>query len=574
MKLMWTYLKKYRHLCILDIILAFGFIITELGLPFIFSKMIDQAILPNEISKIYYYAFFMVMIIIIGISMSMGLSYVGARIMSNVITDLRRDLFQSVQHYSHETYEKIGNASLLTRMTNDPVQVVNFLNMVLRMGVTTPIMFVSSLMMIYQASRSLILVVFISLPLLALGIWLIAHFSGPLSLKQQQALDQMNGQMQEQLFGIRVIRAFNAQQKERAQFEECNETLAHNTVSLNLLMAISNPAFYLLFTLVLCAILWFGAKQLNTGAMEVGSYVAITEYVFHVLYSTMLFASVFMMYPRAKVSSDRIAEVLNQKQTLKDGNHELTDDINEITFDNVSFAYPNDKKDTLHQLSFTAKKGEVIAFVGSIGSGKSSVLKLIARLYHPSNGRILVNGQDINFWRLSSLRQHLGYIPQKAILFNGTIRSNLYVGKQTASDDELWQALQIAQAMDFVKDKPQQLDEPIVEGGSNFSGGQRQRLAIARALVRQPDVLLFDDSFSALDFKTDATLRKALQPHLKDKITFIVAQRLSTIQQADHIIVLDQGEIAASGKHDDLLKTSSIYRDILLSQQEEADFDE
>ena len=574
MKLMWSYLKKYKGLCFLNIILVFGFVLIELGLPFVFSQMIDQAILKNQVHQVYYYGIMMVAVIVIGISMSMGLSYVSAKIMSGVITDMRRDLFNKVQHYSHETYEKIGNASLLTRMTNDPVQVVNFLNMLLRMGVTTPIMFFSSLLMIYQASHSLVLVILISLPLLLLGIWLIAHFSGPLSLKQQQVLDQMNGQMQEQLFGVRVIRAFNAQKEESEKFTACNNHLAKQTTTLNLLMALSNPSFYLLFSLVLCAILWFGAKQLNTGTMEVGNYVAITEYVFHVLYSTMLFASVFMMYPRARVSSLRIKEVLSQKETLHGGENMMTEPVKTLEFSDVSFTYPGDDKETLKHLSFTVNKGETVAFVGSIGSGKSSVLKLIARLYDPTAGTITINGQDIKAYQLDSLRHHLGYVPQKAILFNGTIRSNLLDGKSDASEKELWQALALAQAKSFVLEKENQLDETIVEGGSNFSGGQRQRLSIARALVRRPDVLLFDDSFSALDFKTDAKLRQALQPILKETMTFIVAQRLSTVTDADKIIVLEKGEMVACGQHEELLATSQLYREIAESQLKEADFDE
>lgn len=574
MKLIFKYLKAYRLLFVLDIFCALGFLLTELGLPYIFSLMVDHAILTHHQQRMIQYLLLMLLVIIVGISLSLILSVICSKITTGIITKIRDDLFEKIQNYSHEEYELFGNASLLTRMTNDPIQILNFLNVILRMGITAPLMFIGSMSMIYVISHSLAIVVLCGLPFLILGVVIMSRWSEPLSARQQKALDSINAQMQENLLGMRVIRAFNRQSFEQERFDLKNKTLTKRTKALNLLMAISNPAFNIVFLMVLSLVLWIGTKQISMGMIPVGSFVAITEYIFHALYSTMLFATVFMMYPRAKVSANRILEVLNTVTPLEEGTLELKDELTTITFKDVSFRYPGENKNTLKHLSFEAKTGEMIAFVGSIGSGKSSVLKLIARLYDIERGQILINHQDIRKYTLNSLRQHLGYIPQKAFLFNGTIRDNLKYGKEDATDSELWEALTLSQAKDFVQEKTEQLSEVVVENGSNFSGGQKQRLAIARAIVRKPDVYLFDDSFSALDFKTDAILRKDLAPILSKAITFIVAQRVSTVMAADQIIVLDHGEIVAKGCHETLMEQSDIYREIVASQLEGEDNDE
>lgn len=568
MKLMLHYLKKYKGLCVLDVICIFGFIMTELGLPHLFAEMVDRAVLPHHLMGVWHYGVMMVLLVIVGVALSMGLAYVCAKITTSIVTQIRQDLFEKIQHYSHEEYEMFGNASLLTRLTNDPIQIMNFLNTILRMGLTAPMMLVASLFMIYGASHSLSLVVLCALPVLILGVILIGKLSEPLSEKQQRALDNINQQMQESLFGMRVIRAFNRQEYEAERFKHRNQQFTKNTKSLYLLMALSNPAFNFVFSIVLAIVLWFGAKQVSVGSMEVGNFVAITEYIFHALYSTMLFATVFMMYPRANVSAKRIEAVLEVKTTMDATGQETVPQIETITFHDVSFSYPGEEKNTLHNVSFTAKKGETIAFIGSIGSGKSSILKLCARLFDPTSGEILINQTPLQNLNLHQYREHLGYIPQKAFLFNGTIRSNLQYGKKEASDEALWDALKVAQSYDFVNEKEGKLDEEVVENGSNFSGGQKQRLAIARAIVRKPDVYLFDDSFSALDFKTDAALRQALAPSLKEAITFIVAQRVSTIMNADHIVVLEHGRIVGAGTHQQLMKDSVIYQEIVASQLE------
>lgn len=575
MKLMLHYLKKHLGLCILDVIGVFGLIITELGLPTLMAHLIDNGILAKNTTAIWQIGAIMVGITIVGVALSMMLAVVCAKITTKIVREIRDDLYSKIQTYSHAEYEQLGVSSLITRLTNDAYQIMMFLNTILRMGLTAPLMFICSMIIIYHTSATLSKYVFIALPFLILGVVIISKLSRPLSEKQQSNLDNINQSMRENLSGIRVIRAFRREKFEEEQFDKANENYRDSSQKLFLLMAFSNPAFNLLFDILIMFILWTGAKLINVGSLPVGNYVAIIDYIFHALYSTMLFATIFMMYPRANVSARRIMEAMNLKSQLKDeGKHQPTkEDMTSLTVDQVTFSYPGDDQPILKNVSFQAKVGETVAFIGSTGSGKSSLMQLLPRLYDVDQGSISYGDYKIQDYPLHALRQMMGYIPQKAILFEGTIADNLRYGKPDATDEELWEALRIAQADTFVKEKEKGLAEPVSEGGSNFSGGQRQRLAIARALVRKPSIYLFDDSFSALDYKTDATLRKALKPEVKDAMVFIVAQRVSTIMDADKIVVLDKGEVVGIGTHHELLQHNEIYRAIAKSQLKEEELE-
>jgi len=436
----------------------------------------------------------------------------------------------------------------------------------------TPLMFIASGVMIVRTARDLAGVVFLAVPVLLLGVAVIGYFSEPMSTRQQKNLDWVNLTLREMLSGIRVIRAFVREKFFGDHFEDANRAYTKSSISLYTLMALAQPGFSFIFNIVFVIILWLGALQINAGQMEIGALIAFIEYIFHVLFSFMLFASVFMMYPRAAVSAKRIDALLQAKNTVTENPNGITTTTThgELAFDQVTFAYPgHSESPILRDVSFTAHAGQTVAFVGSTGSGKSTLIQLIPRFFDVNEGKILVDGHPVYDYNLKALRAKIGYIPQKAVLFSGSIRENLQYGDKTASDESLWEALRIAEAADFVRELPEQLDTVLSEGGSNLSGGQKQRLAIARALVREPEIYIFDDSFSALDYATDARLRQNLAATTSDKLVLIVAQRVGTIMHADTIVVLDEGHVVASGTHKELLKTSPIYAAIAASQLSE-----
>lgn len=573
MKLMLHYLKKHIGLCVLDVIGVLGFVLTELGLPTLMAHLIDNGILKQNKTTIWQIGILMIIVTLVGVGLSMMLSVVCAKITTRIVREIRDDLYAQIQTYSHAEYEQIGVSSLITRLTNDAYQIMMFLNTVLRMGVTAPLMFIASMLIIYQTSPTLSKYVFITLPFLIAGVLLISFLSKPISERQQGNLDQINCSLRENLSGIRVIRAFRRESFEEERFEKTNADYRNSSQKLFLLMATSNPAFNLLFGFLLAFILWVGARLINAGTLPIGNYAAIIEYIFHALYSTMLFATIFMMYPRANVSANRIMEAMKLESQLANDGKIQPDQLDSLTMDQVSFTYPGDDKPVLENVSLTAHVGETVAFIGSTGSGKSSLMQLLPRLYDASSGSISYGNHPIQDYDLDALRKQMGYIPQKATLFEGTIADNLRYGKPDATEEEMWEALRIAQAEDFVREKEKGLLEPVSEGGSNFSGGQKQRLAIARALIRKPQIYLFDDSFSALDYQTDAALRKALKPEVQQAMVFIVAQRVSTIMDADCIVVLDKGSVVGMGTHQDLLQHNAIYREIAESQLKEEELE-
>ncbi|EMF0520685.1 multidrug efflux ABC transporter subunit EfrA [Enterococcus hirae] len=569
MKLMWHYTMRYKKYLLLNFICVFGFILIELGLPTILARMIDVGIRNNDFGYVKQQGILMVVITVVGIIMNILLGYFGSRITTNIVADIRDDLFKKIQSYSHQEYETLGVASLITRTTNDAYQIMLFLQNILRIGFMTPMMFVVSLYMVMRTSVSLSYYVIGALPFLLLSVVAIAKFSEPLSKKQQKNLDKINSILRENLSGLRVIRAFVNEKFEEKRFAKVNDNYTKSSKSLFRLMAVAQPGFYFLFNIVMVLIIWSGAVQIDAGSLQVGDLIAFIEYIFHALFSFMLFASVFMMYPRAAVSAGRIQEALDASPSIKEDPNGVSETKTKgyIEFKNVTFAYPGHSQEpVIRNVSFTASPGETVAFIGSTGSGKSTLIQLIPRFYDVSDGEILIDGVDVRDYRLSKLRDKIGFIPQKALLFTGTIADNLRYGKEDATQEEMERAAEIAQATDFISKKTDGYDELLSEGGANFSGGQKQRLVIARAIIRRPEIYIFDDSFSALDYQTDAKLRARLKKETTESTVLIVAQRVGTIMHADKIIVLNEGEVVGIGTHRELLENCPIYYDIAASQ--------
>lgn len=569
MKLMLRYTLRYKKLLLFDFISVFGFILIELGLPTILAMMIDKGIGNNDFNYVQKMGILMIAITVVGIVMSISLRYFSSQITSRMVAAIRDDLFEKIQSFSHSEYEQIGVPSLITRTTNDAYQIMLFMQNILTTGFMTPMMFGMSLYLIIRTSPGLGIYVLLALPILLLAVILIAKYSEPLSTKQQKNLDNINGILRENLSGLRVIRAFVNEKFEETRFRLVNDAYTNSSKSLFHLMAVAQPGFFFLFNIVMVLIIWNGTVQISDGTLAVGTLIAFIEYIFHALFSFMLFATVFMMYPRANVSAERIQEVFDMEPIIKD-NPEKTAEPTErgsLEFRNVTFAYPgHSESPVIRNVSFTAKAGETVAFIGSTGSGKSTLIQLIPRFYDVTEGQVLVNGQDVRDYQLKDLREKIGYIPQKAQLFTGTIEDNLRYGKKNATQAEMEQAAEIAQAAEFISQKPKGYQEELAEGGSNFSGGQKQRLAIARAVIRRPEIYIFDDSFSALDYQTDAKLRARLKKETTESVVLIVAQRVGTIMHADKIVVLNEGDVVGIGTHRELLEKCPIYYDIAASQ--------
>lgn len=572
MKLMWHYTMRNKKLLVFNFICVFGFILIELGLPTLLARMIDKGIAAGDRDYIWKMGAAMIAITIVGITMNILLGYFTSRITTNIVADIRDDLFEKVQGYSHTEYEKIGVSSLITRVTNDAYQIMLFMQSILRTGLMTPMMFVVSLYMVMRTSTQLGLYVLGALPILLMAVIAIAKISEPLSTKQQAYLDKINGILRENLSGLRVIRAFVNEKFEEKRFGKVNQAYASSSRSLFRLMATAQPGFFFLFNIVMILIIWTGSIQIDQGQLQVGDLIAFIEYIFHALFSFMLFATVFTMYPRAAVSARRIQEALDATSEIKEPEQPVTETKTKgfLEFKNVTFAYPGHAQSpVIRNVSFTASPGETVAFIGSTGSGKSTLIQLIPRFYDVSEGQVLVDGVDVRDYSLTTLRNKIGFIPQKALLFTGTIAENLRYGKEDATQAELERAAEIAQAADFISRTPDGFDAHLAEGGTNFSGGQKQRLAIARAVIRQPEIYIFDDSFSALDYQTDAKLRARLKKETTESTVLIVAQRVGTIMNADKIVVLNEGDVVGIGTHKELLQTCPVYYDIAASQLSE-----
>ena len=573
----WSYLKRYPKWLVLDFLGAIFFVIVNLGLPTILARMIDQGINQGDQDKLYFWAVIMLVIIVLGTFGRVVLAYAASKLTTNMVKDMRDDVYTKLQEYSHHEYEQIGVSSLVTRITSDAFVLMQFAEQTLKLGVITPMMMLSSILMIFLTSPSLAWIVAFSVPFLAVVVLYVAVKTRPLSEKQQKTLDKINQYVRENLMGLRVIRAFAREDFQEKRFEEKNAIYADNSNCLFKLTGLTEPLFVQIIIAMIVAIVWFALDPLKQGSLQIGDLVAFIEYSFHALLSFLFLSNLFTMYPRTAVSSERLKEIMDMPISIdpnEDGIQE-TETHGYLEFDNVTFAYPGETESpVLHNISFTAKPGETIAFIGSTGSGKSTLVQLIPRFYDVTLGKIKVDGVDVRDYRLKSLRQKIGFIPQKALLFTGTIADNLRYGKEDASHEDLHQAADVAQAKDFIESREEGFATHLAEGGSNLSGGQKQRLSIARAVIKGPDIYIFDDSFSALDYRTDAILRRRLKEVTQDATVLIVAQRVGTIMDADQIIVLDKGEIVGRGRHEELMETNDIYREIAESQLKNASLTE
>lgn len=570
MRLILHYLKNYKLLLLLNILSVFGFALVELGIPTIISDMIDQGVTRQDQAYLMQMGLRIAVISVAGVCGTILLGYCCARISTSMTRDIRRDVFAKVQTLSHSEMNQIGVASLITRTNNDAFQILMFMNVILRTALLTPVMIAVSFALTISTSLRLSLIILSTVPIIIFGVALVGKISKPISERQQSSLDSINRIFRENLTGIRVIRAFNNDSYETERFDKENVNFMTQSKRLFKLMTSTEPVFFFLMNLAAIAIYLVASYMIDTNTLQIGKLVAFMEYLFHAMFSVMLFCLVFMMYPRASVSANRILHVLNMESGIQNqprGTGEAKE--GSIEFDHVTFVYPDGEEAVLRDISFTVKEGQTVAFIGSTGSGKSTLIQLIPRFYDVCEGRILVNGVDVRDWDVNNLRDQIGFVAQKANLFSGTIEENIRFGKADASMDEVIHAAKVAQAYDFIMEKPDGFQERIVEGATNVSGGQKQRLSIARALVRRPKIYIYDDSFSALDFKTDAALRSALKEEIDREMVLIVAQRVSTIMDADQIIVLNEGKIAGCGTHKELLKSCKVYYEIAASQLSE-----
>ena len=520
-------------------------------------------------SYIFKEGLIMLGIALIGSLCAIGAAYLAARTATGAARNMRKDVFEKVESFSSAEFSHFSTASLITRTTNDIQQVQNVLTMILRIVLFAPMMGLTSLFKVMRYPQ-LAGILGWSVAFIIVMMIIVFVVAMPKFRISQKLVDNLNLVTREQLEGMPVIRAFNNEEMEEERFDRANTDITKLNIFLNRLMAIVSPIMTLMMSGVTIAIIWIGASAIDLGSMQIGDMMAFIQYTTHVLISFMIVAMIFIMLPRSSVSANRIFEVLETKVSIKDPKHpvSLPEGNPIITFDHVSFAYPNAQQNVLEDITFTASAGETVAIIGSTGSGKSTLINLLPRFFDVTQGSIRFNGVDIRDVSQQQLRERIGYIPQKGVLFSGTIESNLRYGDENASEEAIENALVVSQAKEFVSAMEEGIQSPIAQGGTNVSGGQKQRLSIARALVRKADVYIFDDTFSALDYKTDAMLRKALHEMIEktNAVVFIVAQRISTIRNADQIIVLDEGKIAGIGSHQQLMATCSVYQEIARSQ--------
>ena len=563
-------LAPYRGYIAIVLVLALAQSIGFLLLPRLMSDIVDKGIVKGDQRAIVRIGGLMLLMSIAGTFCAILGSYYASKVATGFGRILRGAIFARVEHFSIHQFESFGSASLVTRTTNDTTQVQQMLTMMLTMVITAPMMATGSVILALSQDAQLAWVLIAVMPVMALVFGVILRGAVPLSQAMQVKIDRLNLIIGEGLSGIRVIRAFDRGARQRERFDRANLDLTNTSIALNRLMAFLMPALIVMLNLTSLAIIWVGSHRIDAGVMQVGAMIASMQYAMQIMFAVFMVTAMFVMLPRAAASAARINEVLDVVPEIVDpaGRAELPHAARRghVEFENVTFQYPGAEEPALSGVSFTAHPGEMTAIIGGTGSGKSTLAGLIPRFYDVNHGRVLVDGVDVREMTQADLRSRIGFIPQKAVLFTGTVAANIRYGRENASDEEIQHAAAVAQAIEFVDAMPEKFAAPISQGGINLSGGQKQRLSIARAIVRKPDVYVFDDSFSALDFATDAKLRAALRDETGNATVFVVAQRISTVINADRIIVLDNGRVAGVGTHAELLENNEIYREIVASQ--------
>ncbi|HOP95413.1 MAG TPA: ABC transporter ATP-binding protein [Dictyoglomaceae bacterium] len=567
--LLIKFLRPYWKQLILTILLLSVQAISNLYLPNLNADIINNGVAKSDIPYIIHTGSYMLFVTLLLACCAVASSYLGSKISMSFGRDLRRAIFYKVESFSQADLDKFGVPSLITRNTNDVHQLQMLVLMGLNLMVMAPIMCIGGSIMALRQDVVLSYSIVIIVPIMAAVVGVILVKAIPLFRSIQVKIDRVNQIMREKLMGVRVIRAFVKNDYEARRFDEANRDLTTTTLRVNRIVAVAIPLLMIIMNVATISIIWVGGHRIDSGAMPIGNLTAFLTYVMEIMISVMIAMGMFIMVPRAEASAERILQVLNTEPSIEDKSRVVAvrNVKGTVEFCDVEFCYPGAEEPVLKDISFVARPGKTTAIIGSTGCGKSTLVNLIPRFYDVTGGSIKIDGVDIRDISLRDLRDMIGWVPQKAFLFSGTIADNLRYGNENATDEELWHALEIAQAKDFVMALPDQLYAPVEQGGVNFSGGQRQRLAIARALVKKPLIYIFDDSFSALDFKTDSKLRAALKKETANSTVIIVAQRVSTIMDAEQIITLnDNGTIAGIGTHKELMKTCEVYSDIVYSQ--------
>ncbi len=574
MKKTFSYLSSYKKVIVVIFLLVFIQALSQLFLPTLMGDIVDNGVVAGNIPYIWKIGFVMLLVTLAGVLVTVLSSYYTARVATGFSRDLREAIFTHVSKFTLNEFDKVGTASLITRTTNDVNQIQQATIMILRMVLLAPFMLIGGLIMALSKDAKLSMTILIVLPFIVGTILLILKKAMPLFKAVQKRLDQLNKVFRENLTGMNVIRAFTREPSERERLNKANFGLMDVSVRVNQIMALASPTMMLFMNLTIVFIIWFGGFRIEAGNMQIGDLMAFIQYVMLIMSALIMASMIFVIIPRATVSANRIREVLElERAKIPEGNSTLDANQSEVKFEEVEFYYQGSEEAALTNISFTSKKGETTAIIGGTGSSKTTLVNLIPRFYEATSGEIYINGVNIKKTQIEELRNKIGLVPQKAMIFSGTVFENISYGKPNATLEEVKHAAQIAQASGFIDLLEGGYDTELEQGGANLSGGQRQRLSIARAIVRRPDIYIFDDSFSALDFRTDANLRKALEGETKESTIIIVGQRVSSIRFADQILVLDKGKIVGKGTHDELMKVNEIYQEIVKSQFDEGELE-
>lgn len=567
------YLRPFRFVAVFGAFCKWLEAVFELIVPLVMAKIIDVGIANGDIPYIWKMGGVMVLLGVAGLGFSLVCQYLASRASQGVGTNLRRDLYAHINGLSHKELDALGTSSLITRMTNDINQLQVAVAMLIRLVVRAPFLAVGAMVMAMLIDLKLSVIFLITTPLVALVLYLIMSKSIPYFRVMQKKLDRVGQITQENLEGARVIRAFRSEKREQQRFDEASEDLARTAIRVGKLSALLNPLTFVLMNAAIAAIVWFGGQRVNMGTLEQGQIIAFVNYMTQVLLAVVVVANLVVIFTKASASATRVNEIFDTQSSIADGDKSAPEPkpgSPRVEFDDVSFSYMDDGKYALEHLTFSIGQGQHVGIIGGTGSGKTTLVNLIARFYDADSGEVRVDGRNVREYPLAQLRGKIGMVPQKAVLFTGTVADNLRWGKKDASREELERAMKAAQAWEFVQKLPEKENTRVSQGGKNLSGGQRQRLTIARALVGNPEILIFDDSSSALDFATDAALRKALREQAAEATVITVSQRASAIAHCSRILVLDDGRLCGMGTHEELLDSCETYREICRSQGMEA----